>query len=181
MIINRSWAMPNKYTFSIAPIREFIGKYLKDGMVSIDPYSGKSVIATHRNDLSKDSPSQFHIEANDFLKKMIESEIIADLILIDPPYSPRQIKECYKSIGKKTTQEDCQNSRIASERNTLIDKLTKPGSIVLSFGWNSCGVGVKYGFKIEEILLVCHGASHNDTICTMEVKQITTMDLFESL
>ncbi|MDE1882322.1 MAG: hypothetical protein KGI89_17440, partial [Euryarchaeota archaeon] len=32
----------------------------------------------------------------------------------------------------------------------------------------STGMGKKYGFQIEEILLVCHGSDHNDTICMAE-------------
>ena len=41
---------------------------------------------------------------------------------------------------------------------------------VVSFGWNSGGIGMKYGFKIDRILLVPHGGSHNDTIVTVETK-----------
>ena len=29
-------------------------------------------------------------------------------------------------------------------------------------------MGIKNGFEIIEILLVCHGADHNDTICLAE-------------
>lgn len=36
--------------------------------------------------------------------------------------------------------------------------------------WNSGGIGMKYGFEIEKILLVAHGGWHNDTICTIERK-----------
>jgi hypothetical protein len=40
--------------------------------------------------------------------------------------------------------------------------------IVLSFGWNTVGMGKKRGFEILEIMLVCHGGAHNDTICMAE-------------
>jgi len=40
--------------------------------------------------------------------------------------------------------------------------------IVLSFGWNSIGMGIKKGFSIIELMLVCHGRTHNDTICIAE-------------
>ena len=30
----------------------------------------------------------------------------------------------------------------------------------------------KYGFRIDEILLVAHGGWHNDTIVTVEIKDI---------
>ena len=32
-------------------------------------------------------------------------------------------------------------------------------------------IGKKYGFEITRILVVAHGGRHNDTICTVEVKQ----------
>lgn len=57
--------------------------------------------------------------------------------------------------------------------NKLITKyilLYKPTLIVISFGWNSGGIGKKYGFEIAEILMVAHGGWHNDTICTVEMK-----------
>ena len=41
---------------------------------------------------------------------------------------------------------------------------------MLSFGWNSGGIGKSLGFEIIEILLVAHGGAHNDTICTVERK-----------
>ena len=40
----------------------------------------------------------------------------------------------------------------------------------ITFGWNSGGIGYKYGFEIKRILMVPHGGWHNDTICTVEVK-----------
>lgn len=38
----------------------------------------------------------------------------------------------------------------------------------LSFGWNTTGMGISRGFQIQEVLLVCHGGAHNDTICIAE-------------
>ena len=40
----------------------------------------------------------------------------------------------------------------------------------ITCGWNSGGIGKKYGFEIVEILLVSHGGWHNDTIVTVEQK-----------
>ena len=45
-----------------------------------------------------------------------------------------------------------------------------PGGIAISCGWNSIGMGKTHGFEIIEILLVCHGRAHNDTIVTVERK-----------
>ena len=49
------------------------------------------------------------------------------------------------------------------------------GAIVLSFGWNSAGMGKWSGFEQIELLLVCHGGAHNDTICLAERRQQGTL------
>ena len=51
-----------------------------------------------------------------------------------------------------------------------IGRIVNRGGIVISCGWNSGGIGKKYGFEILEILLVPHGGAHNDTIVTVERK-----------
>jgi hypothetical protein len=52
-----------------------------------------------------------------------------------------------------------------------IARILKPSGLCLTFGWNSGGIGKKYGMEIEEILLVAHGGWHNDTIVTVDRKQ----------
>ena len=51
-----------------------------------------------------------------------------------------------------------------------IDRILKPNGIVISFGWNSNGMGKTRGYAKKEILLVAHGDNHNDTIVTVEKK-----------
>lgn len=51
-----------------------------------------------------------------------------------------------------------------------IARVVKPTGIVISFGWNSGGIGKTNGFTIAEVLLVAHGGNHNDTICVVETK-----------
>ena len=46
----------------------------------------------------------------------------------------------------------------------------KKGGAVITFGWNSGGIGKSNGFEISEILMVAHGGWHNDTICTVDVR-----------
>ncbi|WP_339061965.1 hypothetical protein LC567_08060 [Fusobacterium animalis] len=47
--------------------------------------------------------TDFHLDALDFIKQFSDNSI--DGILYDPPYSPRQVSECYKEFGKKVTSE----------------------------------------------------------------------------
>ena len=164
MKIERKWAMPNHNTFSIKPIREFIGDV---PIQSIDPFARNSKLATITNDLNPDFDTTHNMDALDFLKTIVDDW--ADMVLFDPPYSPRQLKECYDSIGKSLTQSQTQSSYWAYCKDE-ITRITKPGGKVLSFGWNTQGMGKSRGFEIESILLVPHGGMHNDTICVKEVK-----------
>ena len=166
---NRVWAMPNHNTFSIKPIGDLINRYIDDG-VWIDPFSRNSVFNSrckYTNDLDESANSTHHLEAMDFLKLFDDESI--DGVLFDPPYSPRQISECYKNIGRKVHMEDTQNS-FYGNRKKEITRIVKLKGIVISCGWNSNGVGKKNGFRLIEVLLVAHGSGHNDTIVTVEIK-----------
>ncbi len=94
----------------------------------------------------------------------------ADLVLFDPPYSPRQIKELYDGIGLKMGGKEAWRTAAWTAERDVIDAMVQPNGIVLSFGWNSLGMGKKRGYEVEEIILVTHGAAHNDTICMAERK-----------
>ena len=90
--------MPNKNTFDIKPIRELIDKYIKDKELIIDPFANKNKIATITNDLDPQYNTDYNLDALDFLKLFYD--ISVDMVLYDPPYSPRQISECYKQLNK---------------------------------------------------------------------------------
>ena len=168
MIVERKWAMPNKNTFGIKPIKELILKYNSKNIISIDPFANKNRIAKYCNDLDPQYETEFNLDALDFLKQFRDNSI--ELVLFDPPYSPRQVSECYKKLDK-TVNSKTTSSAFWGDLKKEISRITKKDSIVISCGWNSGGVGKKYGFKIEEILLVAHGGWHNDTIVTVEIKE----------
>ena len=56
------------------------------------------------------------------------------------------------------------------------DQNEKPETVALSFGWNTVGMGK--GWNTEEIMLVCHGGDHNDTICMADRMISKQGDLF---
>ena len=146
MIISRDWAMPNKNTFSIKPIKELINRYAYGWIVDPFPYPYKE-------------------DAISYLSGINNASI--DTVLFDPPYSPRQLKECYDSLGM--VLHDTKSS-VWREWKDEISRVIKPEGLCLSFGWSSNGLGLTRGFEIVEILLVAHGGNHNDTICTVERK-----------
>lgn len=165
--LERAWGMPNKNTFDIAPIKKMLGVKVDTNDLWIDPFANKNKIATITNDLNPEFDTDYHMDAIDFLKTFGDCSV--DGVLYDPPYSPRQISECYKGIGLEVSNKTTQ-STFWSNQKKEISRIVKLGGKVISFGWNSGGIGMKYGFEIEKILLVAHGGWHNDTICTVERK-----------
>lgn len=167
MKVSRVFAMPSPDTFSIKPIRNFVDAWARGAIV--DPFARNCGIAEFTNDLNPSTSARHHMEAGDYLTFLHECEVRCDTLLFDPPYSPRQISECYKGIGREVTGADTQNAALYKRVRDAALPLLRPGSIVLSFGWNSGGMGIKRGFELHEILLVNHGGAHNDTICIAEV------------
>jgi len=172
MKINRVWAMPDKWTFRMKPIAELLTNYVGDGKGWIDPFAGMNSPAEFTNDLNTEMPTKYHLDAIEFLKAVGDNSSIG--VLIDPPYSPRQLSECYKGIGRKVTQWDTLGTWRSWVRDEVA-RILRTGGVVISFGWNSCGIGKERGFSIVEILLVCHGQTHNDTIVTVERKIQATL------
>lgn len=108
MILNRVWEMPNSNTFDIKCIGQLIQKYLKPEYYSIDPFANKSRLAKVTNDLNPLMPTDHHSDAVDFLKMFGDKSV--DFVFYDPPYSLRQVSECYKSVGREVTMETTQSS-----------------------------------------------------------------------
>lgn len=166
IILERIWAMPNKNTFSIPPIRSMIEEEKDDGLW-IDPYANTNKIASVTNDLNTEYDTDYHLDALDFLKLFKDESV--DGVLFDPPYSPRQVAECYHDFGYDVTWKTTSASFWKNQKEE-ISRIVKKNGKVITFGWNSGGIGSKYGFTIKRVLLVAHGGWHNDTICTVEVK-----------
>ncbi len=171
MKFDRIWAMPSKNTFSIPPIANLLSKYIKKEYIVVDPFSNGNSFATISNDLNPSSNSTYHLEAREFIKSLKEQNTKADIVLLDPPYSPRQITEMYSSIGLKASKTDTQNAKLYKECKDGLKNILKDNGIAICCGWNSNGFGKNRGFELIELLLVPHGSAHNDTIVTVERSQ----------
>ena len=167
MIMNRIWAMPNKNTFDIKPIKELLSRYHNQALLSIDPFANKNKLATITNDLDENYDTTYNMDALDFLKSFEDKSI--DIVYYDPPYSPRQVSESYRKLGRSVNMQTTQSSFWGNMKKE-ISRIVKKDGIVVSCAWNSGGIGKTNGFKIAEILLVAHGGNHNDTIITVERK-----------
>lgn len=169
IIIDRQWAMPNSKTFNVRAINELIRKYIKKGLKIIDPFANNCKIANITNDIDPQYNTDYHLDALEFLRLFEDSSI--DMVLYDPPYSPRQISECYKNLNMTVNTQTTQ-SNYWSKHKEQISRIVKKDGVVITCSWNSGGIGKKYGFEIEKILLVPHGSWHNDTIVVVEKKII---------
>ena len=172
-MIRREWAMPNKNTFSILPIADLIERHIdRTAGVSIDPFANCSHLAGITNDLDEQFDTDYHLDALDFLRLFDDASIAT--VLFDPPYSPRQVSECYTKLGKTVDMQTTQSS-FWTKLKREIARVTVPNGKVITCGWNSGGIGEKC-FEIVEILLVPQGGWHNDTIVTVE-KKINQLEL----
>jgi DNA modification methylase len=170
MQIERVWAMPNKNTFTIKPIKELVERYLQEGQVVVDPFANKSAYGTITNDLNPDYDTTYHLDALEFLK-MLESES-ADVVLYDPPYSISQAAECYSSYGKDKLAVSVSNMKYWADCKNEVARILKPDGIAICCGWSTNGLGKGREAEMLEILLVVHGGSKNDTLVTVERKVV---------
>ena len=165
MKIERIWAMPSRWTFTIKPIADLLREEVSGYWC--DPFCGENSPAQVRNDLNPSNVSaQTHLDALTFLKGFDKGSF--DGVLFDPPYSISQAKECYDSFGKDKLSLSVTNMGYWAAVKDELARILKQGGKAICFGWSSMGLGLSRGFQMTRILLVPHGGSKNDTICTVE-------------
>jgi len=167
MKINRVWAMPNKWTFTIKPIKQLIDYYVGRGDNWIDPFAGKYSPAEFTNDLNPERQATEHKDALIFLQSWQNAAKFRGCIY-DPPYSFSEAVKCYKSFGKDNFNTG--SMQYWANCKNMVAGIIKPEGLIICCGWNSNGLGINRGFEMIEILLVAHGGSKNDTIVTVERK-----------
>jgi hypothetical protein len=163
MRIERAFGGPNKWTFTIKPIAKLLKEEMIEG-VWLDPFAGMNSPAHIRNDINPQAKADYHLDALVFLKQQ-ETNSISGGILYDPPYSVFQMITMYKLNDGRTLER-----KQVAEQKDEIARIIKPNGKVICCGWNSNGLGKARGFKLERVLLNASGASHNDTIVTVERK-----------
>lgn len=163
--INREWAMPNQWTFTILPIKKLLARLTDDYSNWVDPFAGKTSPCGLTNDIRPEMPTTHHGCALEFLKTLPNDKY--DGVLYDPPYSITQAKECYDGAGIKNLSG---SMKWWADIKTEIARIIKTGGTAVCFGWSSNGIGKTRNFEMLEVLLVPHGGSKNDTIVTVERK-----------
>ena len=113
--IERIWSMPSRNTFDILPIKALIDEEVDRSLLWIDPFANTARIARITNDLNPEFDTDYHMDALDFLKMFDDNSV--DGVLYDPPYSPRQVAECYHGVGYNVTSETTQTSFWSAQKN----------------------------------------------------------------
>lgn len=163
MLMSREWTMPSLWTFEMRPVKSLLKKY-NVGIGWADPFAGKKSPAEITNDI-EGRGAKYEMDALDFLKALNDCSM--DGILFDPPYS---VEQCLRKYTPKQNG-TAGRAEYWSKCKDEIARIIKPSGLCLSFCWDSTGIGKKRGFNIIEIVLLCHGACHNDTIITIENKK----------
>ena len=145
MKIQRVWSLGNKQTFTIKPISNLIKEELTGDY--LDPF-----------------PFESKIDCFDYLKNIPDNSF--DFGVLDPPYTKRQVSEHYKKNGGLCSSWQTSSGWTAKVKRETGKKI-RSGGKVITFGYNSAGMGKINGFEIIRILLVNHGGDHYDTVCTV--------------
>ncbi len=166
---DRVFAMPNRETFKIRPIRDFLEEETPAEGLGLDPFAGNNSPALITNDINPDCKTDYHLPALEFLRQFHDGS--CTYIYIDPPYTGRQIKECYAKLGLTVTMMDTQTARFMRLVKREVVRLLEPGGIAICCGYNTMGIGKTLGFEMYRILDVYHGGGHYDTLVTAERKR----------
>lgn len=177
--------------FSNPHIRKVIDRVLNDVMYDtcgnaliVDPFARDSFTSRLpsciTNDLNTEFNTDYNLEFKDFAKALQGQFHLfmkpIDLILFDPPYSLRQLKDCYDGIGKDLDLWQTQN--MWKEGKDILATMMRPGSYAISLGWTTAGFGKKRGFEKREIHIFEQAAREDrySLLLTVEQKVQTSLD-----
>ncbi len=141
----------------------------------LDPFARESFTTKLEyaitNDLNPEMPTDYHLEANDFCELILSEHGAGqyDIILWDPPYTMRQLKELYDGIGLKLFQEQTQN--MWGRAIKACQKLLKVNGHFISFGYHTKGIRSR-NFSTDEIHIFQTNFAPDayDVLCTVQRK-----------
>ena len=119
----------------------------------VDPFAREGFVGKMpnciTNDLNPVFDTDFNLEFKDFCHLMNTFDKSFDLVLFDPPYSLRQLKEHYDGIGKDLKL--WQTHNMWGEGKNKLAECVPVGGVVISFGWTTAGFGKKRGFQKKAV------------------------------
>ena len=140
-------------------VRSLIDRYIRKSFVKgyqtpwiVDPFARESLSSKHgeyghlsiSNDLNPSMPTDYHMEANDFLC-MLEKGWArkCQLLLFDPPYTLRMLKDHYvdESFPIDETIPLWQTNNMWGKGKDAINQVCPVGAYAISFGYHTHGMG----------------------------------------
>lgn len=164
MLIQHWLTKMGNQPFSNKHVRRILDRYIRhhnelnfpNGLVIVDPFARDSFTtqlpSALTNDLNSDMPTNYHAEANDWCEWLLEEHLgpgSVDLILFDPPYSLRLLKDHYDHEDIKL--ERWQTWNMFGRAKAACAKLLKVNGHFISFGYTTRGLGRRKGFEKEQI------------------------------
>jgi hypothetical protein len=157
VIIERIFEMPRSWTFQMPKLRKWMEDRIEGHTLNLFGGITRLKGDVVYNDLNPDLPADLRRDAYD-LNQWADSHARFDTVIFDPPYSAFQAVRTY---GRKRAQE-------VTHARDVVEYVLKPGGRVISFGFNTTGMGMSRGYEKEAILIVNCGGSHNDYLCMSE-------------
>jgi len=147
-----------KYTFEMPRIKEWTEKRSQGRVLNLFAGKTKLNIDEMRVDASNEFAPDYHGDCREFIKMATNTSEVYDVVLLDPPYTWRKSKEKYEGymIG--------QYPRLKDE---LLPIMSSTGRVI-SYGWDTVGMGKLRGFKKVGLCVVCHGGDSRDTLIIVE-------------
>ena len=152
---------PKKYTFEMPKLYKWTIQNCKGEVLNL--FAGKTIlkeIKEIRVDLNKSMSADYYMDAFEFVQMAKKNGWQYDTVLFDPPYNLRKSREKYMGIYTSELR----------KIKTEIPYIIKENGFVISYGYDTTGMGRQRGFELIHICIVNHSGDYNDTLCIIERK-----------
>ena len=148
-------------THEMPSMRKLFAKYrdkLPDSALLVDPFARNcDWCFPYTNDINPDTLAADHLDAEEYLEKLMIMGKRFDLGILDPPFSDRQSGELYGTPNLYAS-DSAKMTRISYALGNLV----KPGGYIIKCGYNTNPFHSSY--EVKEIRIVHHGGTANDTL-----------------
>lgn len=167
--------MPNKWTFKVIGVKEFIESNLIGdvlvpfgGMEKLEG-TGEDALSIATCDIKypnneEAAAAEFNCDAR-FLDKSPEIKGKKyRTVVLDPPFTFFQASRSYNLNESQFRMSDV----VKAKDEAFMHCIGKNNCRVITLGFNSTGMGKERGFKLKKMAVINHGGNRNDTLITVE-------------